>query len=131
MKTCPQCGELNADDRNECYRCYTPLGDNRFVQKICPKCRARFPSNKVLCERCGARLIDYTPKQKVKYDSDAEWWHYALAIFAPLIGLIMAIVYISRGDDELGKTMIVTVVICGAIQFLLGILFAACSYGML
>lgn len=128
MKTCPKCGELNGEDRDSCFKCRTRLNSNRRIRKICPKCGAAYSysPNKETCDECGTRLSVSSYDSNATTQGYAEWWHYAVAILFPLIGLIMGLVYLSRGEDELGRTVIVTVVVCTVLQILLGILLAAC-----
>lgn len=127
MKTCPKCGELNGDDRADCFKCRTILPAQSHHRKICPKCGTIYPPKKETCDECATRLAVYTPEKGSTKQSYVEWWHYVVAILFPLIGLIMGCVYISRGDDDLGKTMIVTVIAGFVIQVVLGVLLAACS----
>lgn len=127
MKTCPKCGELNGDDRTDCFKCRTALPMQQVTRKVCPKCGAIYSPKNETCEACGTRLAVYTPEKRAESGSYAEWWHYLVAILFPLIGLIMGCVYISRGDDELGKTVIITVLVGVGIQVVLGILLVACN----
>lgn len=132
MKTCPKCGELNGDDRSDCFKCKATLPNTGKLRKICPKCGAAYTysPNKEECDNCGTRLQVQSYDSNASTQGYAEWWHYAVAILFPLIGLIMGLVYISRGDDELGRTVIITVIVCFAIQVVLCMLLAACSAGM-
>ncbi len=127
MKTCPKCGELNGDDRTDCFKCRAALPAQQATRKVCPKCGAIYSPKSETCEACGTRLAVYTPEKGSSGGSYAEWWHYLVAILFPLIGLIMGLVYLSRGDDDLGKTVIITVLAGVGIQVVLGILLAACS----
>ncbi len=127
MKTCPKCGELNGNDREDCFKCRTSFPKTPAYRKICPKCGALYHPAKELCEDCGVRLSVYSPGQTTYADSGARWWHYALAILFPLFGVILGCIYFGRGEDDLGKTLITTSVVCVIIQIVLGILLAACS----
>lgn len=131
MKTCPKCGELNGDDRSDCFKCKTKLPNTGKLRKVCPQCGAlyTYSPQKMECDDCGVRLQVQSYDSNASTQGYAEWWHYAVAILFPLIGLIMGLVYLSRGDDELGRTMMVTVVICFVIQVVLGIMLAACGRG--
>lgn len=128
MKTCPKCGELNGEERTTCFSCRKVLENTAPYQKVCPKCRAVYSSKTERCEDCGVLLAVYDPRGLVVYTTTgARWWHYVIAIFLPLIGLIMALVYLNGGENELAKTMLTTVVVCAVIQIVLGVLLAACG----
>ncbi|MFA9379590.1 MAG: hypothetical protein ACERKO_00885 [Acetanaerobacterium sp.] len=127
MKTCPKCGELNGEDRGDCYRCHAALPKNEHYRKICPKCGSLYNSRKERCDNCAAILAVYTPGSGVTAEPIASWWHYAVAILFPLFGIIMGLIYLSRGEDELGKTVITTTVVAVITEIVLGILLVACS----
>ncbi len=129
MKTCPKCGELNGEDRTTCFSCRKVLGSNPAYRKVCPKCHTIYSPRAERCENCGTQLAVYDPVVASVYtqQTDATWWHYVIAIFLPLIGLIMALVYLNSGENELAKTMLTTVVACAVIQIVLGVLLAACG----
>ncbi len=129
MKTCPKCGELNGEDRTTCFSCRKVLQNTAPYQKVCPKCRTIYLPRAERCEDCGGQLAVYDPVVTSAYarQSVARWWHYVIAIFLPLIGLIMALYYLGQGDNDLAKTMLTTVVACAVIQIVLGVLLAACG----
>lgn len=128
MKTCPKCGELNGEDRTGCFSCRAALAKTPPYRKVCPKCRTIYSPRTERCENCGVQLAVYdTAVNAYARQSEARWWHYVIAIFLPLIGLIMALYYLSKGDNDLAKTMLTTVVTCAVIQIVLGVMLAACG----
>ncbi len=128
MKTCLKCGELNGEDRTSCFSCRETLPKAPTYRKMCPKCHAVYTPKTERCDDCGIQLAVYDSAADVyARQSAVSWWHYAVAILFPLIGLIMGLVYLSQGDYELAKTMITTVVVCAILQIVLGVLLAACG----
>lgn len=121
MKTCPKCGELNGDSRTDCFKCKAILGSVDTYQKICPKCGFVYSSKTESCDSCGGRLSVYTPDavNKTSYSDNSGCWMYVVAVLIPLVGIILGCIYISRGEDDLGKSLIITSVVTHIIAAIL------------
>jgi uncharacterized membrane protein YbjE (DUF340 family) len=52
---------------------------------------------------------------------------YVVSILIPLVGIILGCIYISRREDELGKSLIITGVVSNIISIILGIIITSCS----
>ena len=52
---------------------------------------------------------------------------YAVSVLVPLLGIILGCIYIARGEDELGKSLIITGVVSNVIAVVLGIVLSSCS----
>lgn len=122
MRTCPNCNELNGENRTTCYKCKTFLGKVSTYKKICPECRIIYGSNAETCETCHTRLSVYsgeTISENSKTSDPHNRWMYILAIFIPLVGIILGLIYISRKEDELGKSLLLTGIIANTIGAIL------------
>jgi lipoprotein signal peptidase len=54
-------------------------------------------------------------------------WMYVVSVIIPLVGIILGCIYISKREDELGKSLIITGVVSNVIAVVLGILLSSCS----
>ena len=128
MRTCPKCNELNGDNRTECWKCKTSLGPVDQYKKICPKCGFIYSQKSETCEKCGGRLGVYDNTFiNTKKSGDSDSWMYVVSVLIPLIGIILGCIYIARGEDELGKSLIITGVISNILVLVIGILLVSCS----
>jgi ribosomal protein L40E len=129
VKTCPKCNELNGESRTECWKCKASLGAVDTYKKICPKCGLIFSQKAESCDKCGGRLsVSSEGKGYETQNSDSSGcWMYIVSIIIPLVGIILGCIYISRREDELGKSLIITGVISNVITIMLGILLSSCS----
>jgi len=129
MRTCSKCGELNGDSRSDCWKCKNSLGPVDTYKKICPKCGLIFSQKADSCEKCGGRLSVYSGESS-SYPSSKEssgCWMYVVAVLLPIVGIILGCIYIARGDDELGKSLIITSVVVSIIATIVGFMLASCS----
>lgn len=127
MKTCPNCHELNGNNRTDCWKCKTPLGPAQN-KKICSKCGFVFSSNAEFCDACGARLSVYTGREGyyASRSDNAGCWMYVLAVLIPLAGIILGCIYIARREDDLGKSLIITSIVSHIIVIVLGLMLSSC-----
>ncbi|HBP38433.1 MAG TPA: hypothetical protein DD640_06780 [Clostridiales bacterium] len=132
MKTCPKCGELNGENRSECFKCKASLGAASTYKKICPKCKTLYSGKSETCENCGNRLAVYDDNH---YSHDASshaaaaggCWMYLVSVLIPIIGIILGCIYIARGEDDLGKSLIITSVVTIVVFTVIGVLLASCG----
>lgn len=111
MKECPKCGELNAEKNTRCFNCNTYLENVKSTTRICPKCMQVFYDSKVdECPKCRVELRDYSPtygtNNKPNNKTDIPIWAYIIAIIIPIVGIIIGLVYLSRGEDVIAKRLI-------------------------
>lgn len=128
MKVCSKCGEANGDSRTTCFRCMTTLPKNDNYKKICPKCGTIYAANAEYCNSCHSQLGVYDDRvsQSSSNSSSDGCWMYAVSIIIPFIGIILGLIYIAKGDDELGKSLIITGVIATIIWPIFGIFLGSC-----
>lgn len=113
MIPCPKCGELNGDNSSTCFRCGAAFPKRPDYKKICPKCGRIYDARQDTCTNCpDVRLSVYTGESEY-YSGGAsggggEIWMYIVGILIPVVGIILGCVYIARGDDELGKSVLLT-----------------------
>jgi ribosomal protein L40E len=129
MRTCPKCNELNGDNRTDCWKCKASLGAVDTYKKVCPKCGLIFSQKTENCDKCGGRLSVYDESTKYITASadNSGCWMYVVSILIPLVGIILGCIYISRREDELGKSLIITGVVSNIIAIILGIMLTSCS----
>lgn len=112
MKTCSQCGELNGDPAEKCFKCGHVFGKYEGFKKICPKCYRIFSGKTDECEYCHVPLTLYTSASDInsKGDSTSEnyAWLYIVSFLIPILGFILGAVYISKGKESAGKAAIFT-----------------------
>lgn len=64
MVTCPNCGEINGNDRETCFKCHAQLKEHvpalTAQQMVCPYCKLSYNSNTIYCKECGSRLMKAT-----------------------------------------------------------------------
>lgn len=135
MKKCPNCGEMNGDDRVSCFQCKTALGGPpQGYHKICPKCGKVFDFKAEACAYCGEHLQVYmqaapapaqvpaAPMQGYRSEPEPKAWMYVVTVLFPLFGLLVGAAYIARGDDREGRsflaTAIITIGVCALILLL-------------
>ena len=85
---------------------------------ICPHCDHEVSDLAVMCPNCGAPLDNRgaAPEGEQK----ANGGFIALSIFFPIVGVILGIVEMSKGNKKAGKTYIITAIISWVVWFLLG-----------
>ena len=60
MIPCPKCGELNGNDRTECFECGASLIDEEPKKRICPRCGSVYVTTSRRCGDCGESLVEYS-----------------------------------------------------------------------
>ncbi len=116
MKLCSHCGESNADDRNDCWKCGQPLtycADKKF----CTNCHETCITQSNTCPVCGGDLVSFSKQEESeKQTSDAPL--FILAILIPVIGLIIGIIQIAK-DRKNGISIILSSIAASAIYFVI------------
>jgi len=120
MITCPKCNELNGDTREMCYKCGVSLGSLTVKQhKIhCPECNSLYTPGDRTCKSCGKELKVCDPRRlnKNNIPSDGE---YMVSILLPTAGIVLGCLYLSKGEKEKGKALIITSFIPSIVLFIL------------
>ena len=130
MRTCPNCKELNGDNRTTCWKCKTSLGPVDTYKKICLKCKTIYSQNVLHCDQCGEHLSVYTETGNdiAKSRSDSSGcWLYAVSVLIPLVGIILGCIYIARQEDDLGKSLIITGVVSNIAFTILAVMLGGCA----
>ena len=86
---------------------------------ICPNCDHEVSDLAVVCPNCGASLNNNsynTPETEQK----ANGGFIALSIIFPIVGIILGIVEMNKGNKDAGKKYLWTGIIAWAVWFLLG-----------
>ncbi|SEK20015.1 zinc-ribbon domain-containing protein [Ruminococcus sp. YRD2003] len=86
---------------------------------ICPNCNHEVSDLAVVCPNCGASLNNNsynTPETEQK----ANGGFIALSIFFPIVGIILGIIEINKGNKSVGKKYLWAGIIAWAVWFLLG-----------
>ncbi|MCR5707459.1 MAG: zinc ribbon domain-containing protein [Ruminococcus sp.] len=86
---------------------------------ICPNCNHEVSDLAVVCPNCGASLNNNsynTPETEQK----ANGGFIALTIFFPIVGIILGIIEINKGNKSVGKKYLWTAIIAWVVWFLLG-----------
>lgn len=87
---------------------------------ICPYCGQEISDLAVVCPKCGVSIENTTYTNNEQREEKANGGFIALSIFFPIVGLILGIVEINKGNKKAGKTYIWAAVISWAVWFLLG-----------
>lgn len=130
-KICPECEHINPYENSKCEKCGAEL-DVSVKYKICPNCGKRFDNlQKTECDECRERLIVRgRPAAKIydeKQKDEIPLWFRFLCIFLPVIGIVMAIVYVIIKDNgkslksETLKNFLVTVILVQLVLIGIGI----------
>lgn len=131
MKTCSNCNELNGDGRTSCWKCSKPLAVSFNYRKICPKCGTIYSANVENCSSCHTRLGVYDDSGYRSNSSgsseNAGCWMYVVSVLIPLLGIILGLIYIARGEDETGKSLIITGVVAWILLPLIAFSFGSCG----
>ncbi len=108
MKKCAKCGELNGGNANACFRCGASFPPAVGYKKICPRCGGIFDGRMDTCPDCpDVRLSVYTGDGEYSQARERpEIWMYIVGILIPLVGIILGCIYIARGEDDLGKSVL-------------------------
>lgn len=129
MKECSNCGEMNGDGRSKCFKCMANLPVSPTYKKICPKCGSIYAPSTVNCSSCHIQLGVYDEHARVASSSSSDGcWMYAVSMIIPVVGIILGLIYIAKGEEELGKSLIITGVIATLIWPVLGIFIGSCAF---
>lgn len=117
MKKCPKCGEGYADTTIKCNDCDIVLPTNKVAsktKKICPKC-GNIYIGKNKCPDCDTVLSEnldmYSPVEYSYESYGPGLFLYILAVLIPLVGFIIGVAYITGGNEDKGKPLIITSII--------------------
>lgn len=121
MITCPNCGELNGDNLQQCFKCKTDLKSGvPSYKKICTKCKKLYDAKAETCEKCHRVLSVYNPDIYPDMKApDSSRWAYLLAALLPGIGLVAGIVLLVLKHEE-GGAMIAVSILASVLWGLLG-----------
>lgn len=131
MKTCNSCNEINGDNRSTCWKCGNNLPVTPGYKKICPQCNTIYAPSAATCSNCHVQLGVFDDRQTSSYSSSSNdgCWMYIVAVIVPFVGIVLGLVYIARGDDELGKSLILTGIVAPIIISIL--IFAVGGCGLM
>lgn len=87
----------------------------------CPKCDGENPSSNQRCQYCS-HILKVQPKDPDKTNNRSL---RLIAFFIPIIGILIGLVYIGKGKDELGKSLIIFAVAGAIVMALIGWLLGA------
>ena len=87
---------------------------------ICSNCGQEIADMAVVCPNCGTPT---NAQNQPVFDAGEEKANVGLiilSVFVPIVGLILGIMEISKGNKKAGKTYLITVGIVIAVELLLG-----------
>lgn len=87
---------------------------------ICPYCGEEISDLAVVCPKCGVSIERVPNPTGSDGEQKANGGFIALSFFFPIVGIILGIIDISKGNKKAGKTYIITAIISWAVWFLLG-----------
>ena len=130
MIRCPNCGELNGDNREACWKCRASFSQTiKDEKKVCSKCGSVFMSDKKNCPECGGQLVNYSQQAAIASARASDKGENAgclmigLAVVIPLLGFIISYIKISDGEIGYGKSLILagilSILISGFFVFVL------------
>ena len=101
MKTCPNCGEMNGEANDKCYKCGADLSE-----RYCTYCDKVYSSKTHTCPACGSPTVVYDAftMKKQTYNNSSDYvdtWMYVLAVLIPLVGLILGCIQIKKKKKQL------------------------------
>lgn len=106
---CPECGSHNPDDADFCGSCGNNLNDTPQPTPDSPK--------------PVTRMVDVDPTQ-MTVSAGLKWGVLAASLLVPLIGVIMGLLYMVKGDNEhkhsVGRLWMFASVGIGFFYFLIG-----------
>lgn len=114
MKTCPNCGEMNGEANDKCYKCGADLSRVSRERRCCPYCSEIYSSKVETCPKCERPTVVFDPstmKQTHNGGRDAEVWMYVIAFLIPIVGLILGCIQVGKNDKTGGKNLIITSIV--------------------
>lgn len=119
MKICSHCGESNADDRNDCWKCGQPL-TYCAEKKFCTSCHNTCITQNDICPICGGKLVSFldteNQEKAEKQTSDAPL--FIIAILLPVIGLIIGLIQLAK-DKKNGASIIIFSIVAAAVYYVI------------
>lgn len=110
MKTCPNCGEMNGESNDKCYKCGADLLE--ATNRYCRNCDEVYSSKVSTCPTCGESTVVYNPftmsKQTHHNNNYIETWMYVIAVLFPIIGFILGCIRFGKDDSTGSRNLILT-----------------------
>ena len=109
MKTCPNCGEMNGEANDKCYKCGADLSQISGERRCCPYCNEIYSPKVETCPKCERPTVVFDPftmKQTYNGGSDVETWMYVIAFLIPIVGLVLGCIQVGKNDKTGGKNLI-------------------------
>ena len=94
---------------------------------ICPYCGEEISDLAVVCPKCRVSIETVSNPSNPVGEDKANGGFIALSFFFPIVGIILGIIDINKGNKKAGKTYIITAVISWAVCFLL----CCCIFGII
>lgn len=100
---CPQCGEMNPPEVEQCTSCGANLPPSRMI--VCEGCGTENPITNRFCQGCGRLLSrpevafhreEVEPKVKEEPSRDLPLTHILLVVLLVLATLTIVVYYMSR-----------------------------------
>lgn len=114
MKTCPNCGEMNGEANDKCYKCGADLSRVSGERRCCPYCSEIYSSKVETCPKCERPTVVFDPstmKQTHNGGSNVEVWMYVIAFLIPIVGLVLGCIQVGKNDKTGGKNLIITSIV--------------------
>ena len=61
MKTCPNCGEMNGEANDKCYKCGADLSQISGERRCCPYCNEIYSPKVETCPKCERPTVVFDP----------------------------------------------------------------------
>lgn len=115
MKTCPNCGEMNGEANDKCYKCGADLSE-----RYCTYCDKVYSSKTHTCPACGSPTVVYDAftMKKQTYNNSSDYvdtWMYVLAVLIPLVGLILGCIQIGKNNSTGGRNLIIAFIVSSVV----------------
>lgn len=98
MKLCSHCGESNADDRNDCWKCGQPLVISSN-SKFCMDCHESCITQSNICPMCGGKLVGASERGKEEKPDNTPFL-IIIAILIPIIGFIIGLIKVAKSEKN-------------------------------
>ena len=117
MAYCRKCRTRIDDEAVICPNCGVPQQSKDMA--YCRKCGKQIDGEAVICSHCGVPQKDLQQSSApIVEDRKAKGDEIALAVLIPIVGLILGIVYYSKGMKKAGTTLISVSVILSVVIFI-------------